>query len=342
MSTPPVPLLGNAELRDRLLDLAKRDRLHPCLIFEGPAGVGKAATVRWLASALNCGSETAPRPCGACWSCRQIARGQHPDILEVGLDPERTAPIISVEQARKLVGQLALHPYQARVRIVTLDPADALSPEAANALLKTLEEPPGATVFVLVTAAVSRLLPTVRSRGQRVRFTPVPEAELVPWLAARGLPDAEWLARESGGCPGRALALAEGEATAALEARDALLHALAGPVDELFAYAESLVKGERGDWLPRVERALDALSRLVRDTMVVEGGRRPLYNPDRLELVRTWAGGLGLDGARRVAVAVESARRDVEAYVNARLLVEALLTTVAAELGRARLEGAAP
>lgn len=339
VTAPFAPLLGNAELRSRLLDLANREHLHPCLIFEGPVGVGKASTARWLAATLNCGSSGA-RPCGTCWSCRQILRGQHPDILEIGLDPERTAPIISVEQTRKLVGQLALHPFHARVRVVTLDPADALSPEAANALLKTLEEPPGSTVFVLVTAAVSRLLPTVRSRGQRVRFAPVPEAELTPWLEARGLTDAAWLARESGGCPGRALALAEGEAALAIEARDELLRALAGPVEGMFSYAEALVKGERSDWLPRVERTLDALARLVRDTLVIGSGRQPLYNPDRAELVGAWASALHLDGARRVSLAIDAARRDLDGYVNARLLIEALLTGVAAELGRARQQGA--
>lgn len=340
------PLLGNAGLRAQLLRLVAEERLHHCLLFEGPAGVGKASTARWLALVVNCEAEPAARPCGTCWSCRQILRDAHPDVLVVGLDPERTAPIISVEQARKVVGQLGVHPYSARRRFVLFDPADAMSPEAANALLKTFEEPPASTGFILITSAISRLLPTIRSRAQRVRFSPVTESELLPWLVARGVAQPAMVAGLAQGCPGRALSLAEGEAEAWKTARDALIEALGGGPSEQFRYAEALVKGERSEWLPRVEQVLDLLAQLGTDALHLRA--RPdlppvrLRHGDRISVVQAWADSLSAPGLARLGQAIDAARRELEGYVNARLLVEALLATVTAELGPSRISGVSP
>ena len=352
MSTPPSggpALLGNESLRAELARMWAEDRLHTCLIFEGPVGVGKASTARWLALLMNCQADEPARPCGTCWSCRQIHKGQHPDIVEIGLDPERTAPVISVEQARNVLGQLSVHPYAARRRLVIFDPADAMGQEAANALLKTLEEPPSSTGFIMVTSAASRLLPTVRSRSQRVRFGPVSIDVLAAWLEARGVAEAPALARMSDGCPGRALALAEGEVAAWREARDQLLSALAAPLSDLLTYTDGLTRGERGEAMPRVERALDALTRLAVDALRVRGAPsssppRPadLANGDRLPVVNAWAEALDERALARLSEGVASTRRDLEGFVNARLLMEALLTSLNAELGRARSAGASP
>jgi DNA polymerase III delta' subunit len=320
-------LLGNAALRARLATLGEAEALHPCLLFEGPAGIGKAATARWLAQRLNCEAED--RPCGRCWSCRQIGRGQHPDVLTVGLDPERTAPIISVEQARGIVAALVPRPAYARRRFVIIDPAEAMSEEAANALLKNLEEPPPDTGFILITAATSRLLPTIRSRSQRVRFAPIPSAELSAWLAARGVDAPEATAALGEGCPGRALALA-GEGAAAWAAdREALLAVIRGPLSEVFSWSEQLTRGERTDWLPRLERALDLLGELLREALQAWAAR----DTGAPEPARSWARSLDLAGLSRLSLALDRARRDLEGYVNGRLLAEALLCAVRAELG---------
>src|SRR4030095_10694201 len=107
--------------------------------------------------------------------------------LAVGIDPERRNPIISVDQARQVITELQVKPFHARRRVVILDPADAMNPQAANALLKTLEEPRPDTGFVLVTSAVSKIIPTILSRSQRVRFGPVALDELGPFLRTRGI-----------------------------------------------------------------------------------------------------------------------------------------------------------
>jgi DNA polymerase-3 subunit delta' len=335
-----APTIGNAAVVTRLRTLVTEARLHPCLLLEGPAGVGKARVALTLAALANCEGE-APAPCGACWPCRQIARGRHTDILWLGLDPEKTAPIISVSQARLLLSALTLRPAYAKRRFVIIDPADAMGPECANALLKTLEEPPDSTGFILLTERASRLLVTVRSRAQRVRMGPVHDAELLPWLAARGVEDPLRAARLAGGSPGGAMALAEGSAERWVAVRDQALAAIAGPIEGMFSAAEGLVKGDRARWLPEVLALIDALSTLCRDALLLCGAGAVsddrLFHPDRRATALAWAAALGPVGVARVAGTLERARADIEAFVNARLVLDGLFTRLATELGPARV-----
>lgn len=329
-------------MRRRLLRRADNNELHHCLLFEGPAGLGKHASALWLAKATNCQASNplagagGGRPCGQCWSCRAVDQDQHPDVIRVGLDPERTAPIISVRQARELISKLTLRPYNAKRRFVIIDPADAMRAETANALLKTFEEPPRDTGFVLVCESARRLLPTVRSRSQRVRFRPVGVDSLADWLATQDIGDARWLARLADGCPGHALRLAEGEAQAWRDQRDDLLDALRAPAEARFKFAETLTSAKKGrsEWTPRVEAALDALERLSRDALLCQAGLPPaqFYNSDRADLVEDWAARLQLAGCQRIADAVDTARQEMGAYVNGRLIIDALFARVLAEL----------
>lgn len=322
-------------MRAHLARVADEGRLHPCLLFEGPRGVGKRAAAVWLAQRVNCDGDSTPLPCGACWSCRQIPLGRHPDIVEVGLDPEKTAPIISVKQARELTSALVLRPFHARRRFVIIEPAEAMTLEAANALLKTFEEPPEDTGFILVSSQPSRLLATVRSRSQRVRFGPTPPEVLVPWLEARGLAGAVALARLSEGCPGVALELAEGGASEERVARDAVVEALGGPLEARFDFVEKMMKGDRATARKQAERTLKALETLARDALfcAARGPDAPLMGLDRPELAVRWARALGVPGAGRVGEAVGRARADLDRFVNGRLVMDHLLSEVARELG---------
>jgi DNA polymerase-3 subunit delta' len=322
--------MGNASVRARLVELGRDGRVHGCLLFEGPRGVGKALTARWLAQTWNCELRGAD-PCGTCWSCRQIAKGSHPDVLTVGVDPDRKNPIISVDQARQLIAELQVKPFHARRRVVILDPADAMNPQAANALLKTFEEPRADTGFVLVTSAVSKLIPTILSRCQRVRFGPIAPDELVPFLRARGVAEPERLATLAEGCPGKALALAEGGTADWLETRDALLRALeAGQGARFELVARFKARDDRGGQ----ERLLDVLSTLVRDAIAVQGGgARSLFHEDRRDVVESWAARLGYGGAARIAKAIDRTREDIEINVSPQMALDGLIATVHAELG---------
>lgn len=336
----PETLLGNRAIRTQLADLVDSGRLHHCLLFEGPKGVGKATTALWLAKRMNCTEPVDGDACGRCWSCRAIAKGHHPDVIVVGTDPERTAPVVSVRQSRALIQTLSLRPHSARRRFVIIDPADAMNAASANALLKTFEEPPSDTGFVLVTGQSGALLTTVRSRSQRVRFARVATPEVAGWLRKRGIEDAEWLAHLSDGCPGRALALADGQAELWREARDELLDALSGDIQGVFAFGEKRARGERTKWSARVLLALDGLDRMLQDTWrwKVRGPLPPeaLYNPRQRRRIEAWAQRLDAGGIGRCSAAVQAARSQLDAFVNGRMMADALLCRMATELGSVR------
>jgi DNA polymerase-3 subunit delta' len=234
----------------------RRGALHHAYLFGGPEGVGKGRAARLLAQAANCeGGVAGPAgfrddPCGSCGPCRKIAKGVHPDVLVLAeervmakagtWDPKggrSPSKDIVVDQVRDVVDRrLSLRRFEGRRRFVVVDPADAMNPQAQNALLKTLEEPPDDTTLVLVASSPDSLLPTIRSRCLRVPFAPLPVDAVAERLVAEGhAPERARLAAAlSGGSLGRALAL-DDEALA--EQQEAVLAAAA------------LDPGDAGAWL---------------------------------------------------------------------------------------------
>ncbi|RTZ90589.1 MAG: DNA polymerase III subunit delta' [Deltaproteobacteria bacterium] len=159
-------------------------RLGGSYLFAGPQGVGKKTTARYLAMAANCERSEFP-PCGECSACEKILAGNHPDVLT--LSPPEGKQNLTIEQVRHLQGTLAYGPYEGKRRVVIIDPADLLGLEAANALLVTLESPPSHTLLILTTAAPYRLLETIRSRCQVIRFTPLTRDALAQIARRSGL-----------------------------------------------------------------------------------------------------------------------------------------------------------
>ncbi len=184
---PTAPIIGQERALRRLGALLQRESIPHALLFAGMDGVGKRTAALRFAMACNCRSGETPSDaakaeglpyCGRCDACRKIAAGTHPDIhLTV---PAGAA--IRIDQVRALCGQLAMKPYEARYRFAILSDAQTLNAEAANALLKLLEEPPDGTVLILTTEQTSDLLPTIVSRCQPVRFDPIPRRTLAAHL----------------------------------------------------------------------------------------------------------------------------------------------------------------
>jgi DNA polymerase III subunit delta' len=163
---------GHVRLAGLLARSVERDALPPSLIFSGPAGSGTREMAVALAQALNCLSpvafgESGRDACGVCAACSRISRGVHPDVLVV--EPGDNGSI-KIDQIRDVIDRAAFRPFEGRRRVVIIDEADAMAAPAQSALLKTLEEPPSSSVFVLVTARPDMLLPTVQSRCPRLRF----------------------------------------------------------------------------------------------------------------------------------------------------------------------------
>jgi len=321
-------LVGHEAVVERLWEAMRGGRLHHAYLFEGPRGVGKRTVADLLAMAANC-EEANDRPCGRCRTCHAIAEGTHPDVIRVEVPPDRASGTIPVGAVREVIRQAGYRRYAARWRVVVVDPAEAMQEAAANALLKTLEEPPEGTGFVLVTHNASALLPTIRSRCQRVRLGAVAVREIERWLERRGVEEAHLLARLSLGCPGRALELAGDGLQKRAALRDDLLATLRGTVDDTFSFSRRICKGPRATYVQTVEAILRIMEELLRDVVVVAtGSRAELLNADIADSVQGMARRLYPDGVEHCAQAIQLCRDDLAVYVSGRLAVDAMLCRV--------------
>jgi DNA polymerase-3 subunit delta' len=292
-------ITGHRPLLELLARAIARGTLPPSLIFAGPAGIGKRMTATALAQALNCERPidypessgpgdantsvlTGKDACGVCASCKRIARGVHADILV--LEPGDSGSI-KVDQVREAIDRTAYRPFEGKRRLVIVDEADAMIPEAQNALLKTLEEPPPASVFALITSRPDVLLPTVRSRCQRLRFGPLAPADVAAVLMRDHDVDAaaaHAAAAASDGSIGRALDSSGDEANEARDAAADLLQGVASSADprRRLDGARALIAG--GADRDELSRRLLALASLVRDLGLLHSraDERALANAD--------------------------------------------------------------
>ncbi len=179
-------------------------------LFVGPQGVGKRTVAMAFMRALLCANPDEGDACGICPPCRKTAQGNHPDLVVV--EPEvrekKVKKEIDIQHIRALTERLSYRPYEGKVKGVVIDDVEKMNVQAANAFLKTLEEPPGDTVMVLIAANARTLLPTVVSRCRTVGFGPAPHEAMSRFLGRRLMVDeaeAATLAALAGGAPGRAL-----------------------------------------------------------------------------------------------------------------------------------------
>lgn len=275
-----------------------RNTLPPALLLAGPAGVGKRRVATALATAINClepvSTEELPRDaCGACASCRRIARGVHPDVILI--EPGESGTI-KIEEVRDVIKRAGYRPFEACRRVVIIDEADALVPQAQNALLKTLEEPPSASVFVLVSSMADALLPTVLSRTPRLRFGTLSSNDIAHVLVRDHEyeeADARAAAADAEGSVARALAVESADVAEARATAQRLLQQAAritDPVRRLDVVKE--LTGKKAT--PAAEReqlaaCLRVMGSLLRDlgVLALRGEEQMIVNLDlRSELDR--------------------------------------------------------
>lgn len=280
-------VIGHRRLVGLLSQAVARGWLPPSLILAGPAGVGKRLVAMATAQALNCQEHgLGPDACGTCRSCSRIARGLHPDVLIV--EPGDTGSI-RIDQVRDLTDRVGYRPFEGVRRVVIIDEADAMVPAAQNALLKTLEEPPPASVFMLVTSRPDILLMTVVSRCPRLRFRPLTADEVAAVLMRLGRSEAEAYAAAatSRGSVSRALEASAGELVEARETAVRVLeHAAASddPRRRLEGSKDLLAKTGRDGSRDRDQVAthLRVMASLVRDVVLLSTSaeQAALANPD--------------------------------------------------------------
>ena len=216
-----------------------RERLPHALLIHGPDGVGQFELAMAIAQFLLC-EKTAPngQGCGSCPACTWFEQGNHPDFRliqpenrsddeeeeDVTAERKKKSDQIRIAQVRDLQRFLTVGTHRAGLRVIVLQPADAMNPSTQNAVLKSLEEPPPATLFLLVTSSPHKLLATIRSRCQNLAVALPDRGEAANWLKQQGIEDSEALLALAGGAPLCALRLSESE-----PARRRLLEHLGNP-----------------------------------------------------------------------------------------------------------------
>ena len=244
-------------LREEMLS----SRVVHAYLLTGPAGTGKRALADICARALCCESK-GERPCDACPSCKQFLSGNHPDFIR--LKPEKS---IGVDAVREVIERLSVKPYEADRHIVVIEQADKMTAQAQNALLKTLETPPGRDVFFLISTQMTALLPTIVSRCRVVRFHYLETDEAEAALKAHGLSEerARLLARLSQGSVGRALEMDASEEWWQL--RDKALAALDALHESQDVAVAALPLSEKKE---QANGILDIMELCARDLMAVQ------------------------------------------------------------------------
>jgi len=303
-------------------------------LFVGPAHVGKMTLALNLAQALNC--QEAEPPCSECASCQKVASAKHADIQIIGLsrdeDSAEAKPRveISIDQIRQIQHSASLPPFEGRCKVFIIDGAELLSTEAANCLLKTLEEPVGKVVFILLTTN-ERLLPTtVISRCQRLELLPLTVTEVEVALNGNwGIEPtkAKLLARLSHGCLGWAVsaALDDGLLNQRAEWLDGLLDITNADYEERFAYAARLAiqfSQNRG----LVQERLDLWLSWWRDLLLVKVGcSGDITNVDRLAMLVDMARGYSLAQIKAFINSIRAAGEQLGQNANPQLVLEVLM-----------------
>lgn len=319
-----MKVIGHEWAWDLLLNGLARGRVSHATLIVGPPHIGKTTIARTFAQALNCSSGP-PLPCGTCISCRKVISGNHPDVRILDA-PDQT---LKIGEVRDLQRELALSPHEGRWRVAVLSDFERATLEAANALLKTLEEPPAQVALLLTATEADVLLPTIVSRCQVISLRTlstalVREALVSRWNAAPA--QAELLASLSGGRLGWAIHALEDEALLAHrnEHLDRLISVMGQGRVERLAYAADL---SRDAALVREVLALwlgwwhDVL-------LLVSGSRVTLSNVDRGALLRQLAGQVTVRQAQRMVAQLRSIVKSLDQNVNLRLALEVLVLSL--------------
>jgi DNA polymerase-3 subunit delta' len=364
-------MAGHEHLRDGLAAAARSGRLPQSLLFRGPPGVGKQRLALWLAALLQCERRTG---CGECRSCRLAAKLQHPDIhwyfpvarptrvaanklrekLEQArldeLEARRTEPLrrppddaptgIHLGTVENLRQRAVQRPAMGPRSVFVIGRAEQMvsqraSPEAANAFLKLLEEPPDGVHIFLTSSRPRALLPTVRSRVLSIRVLPLSEEEVAGFLETEAGADARLArrtARLSQGSIGRALEILGGAEGGYEEAQELLRAALSANRADRLRYALALSsRGARGGFL----RVLDAAGELLRDQLALATGS-PEQTLDAERAVALSPMPLDADGILAGLASLERARIAATGNVNPQAVSAGLLSELASALGAGR------
>lgn len=312
-------IIGNSQAITQLQKLLAEGTMPHALLFVGPEGIGKFLVATIIAAALFC--EGQQKPCGKCQSCVHLSAKNHPDLFT--LEPD--GQTIKIDQVRNLQSNIALAPYMANKRVVIIDKADSMTVQSANSLLKTLEEPTGDVIFILIAASRQKLLDTILSRCRIIDFKPIDSEVLAQALEKReiGSAQANVIARLAEGSFGKALRLIEEDGLAIRNRAFTIVKQLTDS-DMEFVWRETSALSEL-DKTKLFEVLLD-LNLLFRDILVMHSDENSnlIYNIDIVGEIRLQMQNWSI---RRLILAMReilNAEQMLKANVNAKLAMEQL------------------
>lgn len=335
----------------RLLSTLLRNGSIPhALLFIGMAGVGKQNTAMIFAMACNCKSyEWEPfakrsnarikddrtgirqidaAPCGSCRSCRKIASGHHPDIVLIA----PSGPLIKIGQIRDLCRTLTMMPYEARLRVVVITDAQTMNPAASNALLKVLEEPPDRTILILTATQTSDLLPTIVSRCQQIRFSPILGKQIEMLLIEEhdmSPDDAEIISIMANGSLSKALSMVRSmPRTNWIKRRIWIINEVAAivekPIASRLAFAEKLSKEKA-----LLADSLEVMKSWFRDLIVCRYHPEKLINHDLKDKILHTSTAMGVDSLISHIDDIQSVQNNIHTNINMRLSLEVMMMRLA-------------
>jgi len=336
-------VVGQSRAVSLLQRSLEREALAHAYLFVGPSHVGKMTLALNLAQALNC--EAAEPPCGVCDSCQKIASANHADVQVIGLtsnggaDEAKLRAEIGIDQIREMQHASSLPPFSGEYKVFIINGAELLSIEAANCLLKTLEEPVGKVIFILLAINEGLLPATVISRCQRLELSPTAASEIEIALNSRwGIePDkAKFLAKLCQGCPGWAISAATDDSL--LQQRDERLNKVIDIInadyEERFAYAAELAT-QFGQSRGAIKGVLDLWLGWWHDLLFVKVDcGDAVTNVDLLDTLLEIARGYSLAQIRAVINSIQSAWEQLKQNANPRLVLEVLMFSIPRREGR--------
>ncbi len=343
-------ILGQEKPIRLLKTLLRNETIPHALLFLGIEGVGKKTTAMATAMASNCmdyGDEGLPkeknnranrstiqkittksRICGCCKSCSKIKSGNHPDIILI----EPTGNFIRIDQIRNLCNTLTMKPYEARLRVVIISDAQAMNPAAGNALLKMLEEPPDRTVLILTAVHTSDLLPTIVSRCQHIRFSPIPHNHIETLLVEKqgtSHDDAKIIATMANGSISKALSMINHMGKINwIKRRAWLLNSVESlslmSILSRLAFAESLSKNKGA-----LADSLEVIKSWFRDLVICKFDSAQIMNKDLREKIHRNSNNMGVASLLSKIDDIHLAQKNIQANTNLRLTLEVLIMRLA-------------
>lgn len=315
-----------------LTTLIKKGTIPHALLFTGIEGVGKLAAAMTFAMACNCttqinnqkNSQDISGPCDQCRSCKKIKSDNHPDIIHI----KPSGHFIKIAQIRSLCQILAMKPYEARYRVVIISDSQAMNPQACNALLKALEEPPDHTILILMAMQRSDLLQTIVSRCQHIRFSPIPPKIIKEHLVQeKGVdPDeAMIIAAMANGSLAKAVSMSQ---TKWINRRDWLIKAIgldqpeslsSKPIGLILAFAERLSKN-KGTLLD----SLEIIKTWVRDLVLYKYHPEKIINKDLTDTIRDASQKINVKNLFLQIEAIQSAQKNIQSNANLRLTLDVM------------------